>query len=309
MKYWKTRTAAMILVALMLLTGCSPIVEQQKENTSVYATFYPLYALTSMIADGAENVEAHCLVQPQDDCLRSYQLSDWDLYLLAYSADAVISAGSGLEGFSDKLKVMGETSLPVAEVMPGLDLYQTDGLVDEENHFSGAIPHLYMSVEGAEQIAERIEGSLSLLSEQNADTFEQNLVAFKNRLIEIRDEIKKQTEVCIGKSAAVLHEALFYTARDCGLEIAGWYERESGEMLSGAGLDDCLNMLRDCGAEIVLLEKQAPSALVKMLEEAGYTVVRLDIMSTLTESDGAEAYLEVLRSNALAVAEACSALE
>ena len=46
MKYWKTRTAAMILVALMLLTGCSPIVEQQKENTSVYATFYPLYALT-----------------------------------------------------------------------------------------------------------------------------------------------------------------------------------------------------------------------------------------------------------------------
>lgn len=308
MKAKGIRVIAMLLASLMLLAGCSPLVGDVPQNTTIYATFYPVYALASAVADGAENFELHCLVQPQDGCLRSYELSDWDLYMMAYSADAVLAAGNGLENFSERLESLGETTLPLAEVMYGLDLYQMSEAGDEESHFAGANPHLYMSVEGAEAIAEHIAGSLMVLDGNNADVYEKNLEQVQERLHEIKERITKETEVCENIPTAVLNETLFYPATDLGLEIVASFERESSEMLYGNHLTDCLDALKEAGTEVVLIERQAPSQLVDALEESGFTVAMLDTMSTLSESDGAEGYFDALESNAMAVAAACRAI-
>ena len=91
-----TRLAGLALALILLLTGCSPMVEEENsESLSVYATFYPIYVLAEMVIGGVPDVELHCLVQPQDGCLRSYPMSDWDLSLLAASADIVIAGGRG----------------------------------------------------------------------------------------------------------------------------------------------------------------------------------------------------------------------
>lgn len=300
--------AALILLAALLMTGCTPIVAEVPHSTSVYATFYPIYAITAAITEGADDIEVHCLVQPQDECLRSYTLSDWDLYMLNYSADMIISAGNGLEGFSEQLEKIGESIIPVAEAAHGLELYSVNGISDDENHFSGENPHLYMSFEGAKSIAENIEGALSLLNETKADVFNKNLVCFIEEIDAKHEMITKKTEVCKSIPAAVLHESLFYTAQDCGLDVRTWFERESGEMLYGAALDECLNAFKQSEVKIVLLENQAPDALVQKIQNAGYAVAKLDVMSTLSEVDGYEAYLDVLEHNALAVAEACGDL-
>lgn len=298
-----------LLIVSMLMVGCSPIVEDAPYQKNVYATFYPIYALASAITEDAENMELHCLVQPQDGCLRSYELSDWDLYMLAYSADAVLSAGNRLENFADKLESMGENMLPMAEVMYGLETYRMNESNDEESHFAGENPHLYMSVEGAEAIAENIAGTLMVLDEANSEIYQSNLSKLLVELQSIQDYIKKQTEFCANVPAMVLNEALFYTATDCGLDITGCFERENSEMLYGKQLDDCLETLEKAGTRLVLIEEQAPYALVKTLEDARYVVVKLDTMSSMAEKDGISGYLQVLKRNAGAIAAACKMIQ
>lgn len=299
--------SAICAIILLLLTGCSPIVENVPPTTEVYATFYPIYALTQLIADGAENTEIHCLVQPQDECLRSYSLSDWDLYMLAYSADGVISSGNGLESFEEKLREMGETVFPVAEVMSGLAMeHFEDVFEDADSHFAGDNPHLYMSLNSVDAILDNIAGSLSILDASNAEIYEANRLTAQQKFDNLRAYISKQTEVCEGIRTAVLHEALLYPAFECGLDITASFERENGEMLYSGSLEECLNKLSEQEVQLVLIERQAPKALVDTLEGNGYAVALLDVMSTLQESDGADGYIETLKSNAQTIFDACS---
>ena len=306
MKAKKSLLAVLFLAAVLLMSGCSPIVEELQETNTVYATFYPIYALTQAVSEGAENMEVRCLVQPQDDCLRSYSLSDWDIYMLAYSADALIAAGNGLEGFSQQIAAMGESSLPVAEVMYGMDAYVIDERGDsEESHYAGEMPYQYLSVNHAVEIVESIHASLMLLNAENAEVFDRNLEAVKNRVDAIRISIAKQTEVCEYVKAAVLNEAFFYPAQDAGMKIVAWYERESGEMLYGNNLQECMDALKEADTEVVIIECQAPLALINALEMNGFAVAKLDTMSTLGESDGAQAYFDVLTKNYMTLSEVC----
>ena len=103
-RHMKRLAAALILAFVAAaLTGCGPLVTDETETLSVYATFWPVYVLTEAVARGVPDVELRCLVQPQDGCLRAYQLSDWDDALLSSGANAVIMGGRGLESFESTL--------------------------------------------------------------------------------------------------------------------------------------------------------------------------------------------------------------
>lgn len=303
------RLLAMMAAIALVLTGCSPIVEEPPRQVTVYATFYPIYALADLIARDIPDLELHCLVQPQDECLRSYSLSDWDLYLLLYAANGVLAGGSGLESFSQKLEELSENYFSLAEVFYGLDLYQGTGTAGEDGeggHFNGSNPHLYLSVDGALQIIESIAASLSVLDAKYADLYDEHLTEARAELELLKAEIIKQTSVCNDCKAALLSEALIYPAQDYGMEIACWIERESGEGLYGETLLSAIEQIRSSGAEVILIERQAPKALVDALEGAGFTVAKLDTLSTHGEQEGSEAYFEALRANAQAAAEACA---
>ncbi|MBQ3423728.1 MAG: hypothetical protein IJH38_00820, partial [Clostridia bacterium] len=111
-----------VFMCCMLLTSCRRLVPEEEETISVYASFYPIYALADGVTRSVPDVELHCLVQPQDGCLRSYQLSDWDLALLKRGADAVISGGRGLESFEDALFTLGKEGPAVSAVLYNIDL-------------------------------------------------------------------------------------------------------------------------------------------------------------------------------------------
>ena len=55
---------------------------------------------------------------------------------------------------------------------------------------------------------------------------------------------------------------------------------------------------------MVLIERQAPQALIEALEAAGYAVARLDVMSTHREGEGFDQYIEIQRGNAQALRDA-----
>ena len=302
------RFACLILALGMLLTACTPIVSQEPDVLTVYTTFYPIYALAEMVTDSVSDIELKCLVQPQDGCLRAYELSDWDIYMLAYGADAVIMGGCGLESFESTLEAYGESDLAVAEVLYGLDLTYGKAEVEDKEasgHWHGDNPHIYMSVSGAGQILEVLSGTLLTLDPENATLYAANAARYSGLLEELFTEITTITEGCRGKKTALMNEALVYVARDHQLDVVAQIERESGEALYASEMEECIRVLRERDAELVLIEQQAPVSLTSSLEAAGFEVAKIDILSTKGEIDGLDGYFDAQRRNAAELAEAC----
>ncbi len=292
-----------ILAALCLaLSGCKPLVDDSdiEENFTLYASFYPIYALSDMIVRDVPGMTLRLLVQPQDGCLRLYALSDWDAYLLAQS-DAVIIGGQGLELFGDSLTALGEDGPAVVTAMSALTLLRNGD--DSESHFDGVNPWLFLSVDGAMDITRAICSNMLALDEPYAQKYTDNL---DKALVELSDLRQSMSAALVGCDTdvpiALAHEGLIYLANDMDLNVAAQIERESGVMPDDAEFADMLDALNSGGVRAVLIEKQAPDALIAALARNGYEVIRIDTLSTGVESMGADGYVNAMRNNAEAIA-------
>ena len=273
------------------------------EEINVYATFYPIYAAAAMITENVPDLRLNCLVQPQDGCLRSYGLSDWDAALLG-SADAVIAGGHGLERFEAALQLLGEEQTAVAEVLYNMEFMEctaenTDP--DSDSHWLDANPHIYMSVDGAAEIAGRIAQSMAVLDPRYEALYLENLARAEQRLASLREEMRAEVDEFAGESVAVLNEALVYSARDFGLEAELCWDRESGESMDAEELQQLLAAMNARGIRVALIEKQAPQSLLEALARAGIAAAALDVLSTRRADEGYEGYFAAQRANAAAV--------
>ena len=304
------RAFAMALAMIFFasaLSGCRPLVADADGPISVYATFYPIYALADAVMRDVPDATLHCLAQPQDDCLRSYQLSDWDAALLTRGADAVIAGGRGLESFESTLFGWGEDGPAISAVLYNLELYSPQqSAVDGEaqSHFQGPNPHLYMSLEGAKQIVESISATMVSLDPAYADQYIDNaqasIKALDGALVSARSLLAGYSD----RRVALMSEALVYVAQDYSLDVAEWIERETGAACGDNELAAWLDRLDKAEAEVVLIERQAPQGLREALEGAGYAVAPIDVLSTHVEGEGFDRYLEIQGENARAILDA-----
>lgn len=305
MRRWKLFAVA-LAVAAVVLSGCRPLVSSEDKPIAVYATFFPIYALTDAVMQGVPNAELHCLAQPQDGCLRSYELSDWDVALLSRSANAVIMGGRGLESFESTLFAWGDGGPAVSALLYNVELYNQDDQVsgESESHLDGANPHLYMSVDGAKQIVESASAMLLSLDPMYSQKYIDNTEAALAELDDLRAKTLEIAGGLKGRRVILMNEALVYVAQDYGLRVADWIDRESATNLSDDVLADCLERISGTEARVILIERQAPRRLVENLEAAGYALARIDILSTHTAADGFDAYIAAQTANAQAVADA-----
>jgi len=301
----KKRLLVMFMIGVLLLSGCRPEIEQADKEHSIYASFYPVYALSSLVLGDIADFNLKCLVQPQDDCLRLYDLSDWDASVLAYDAETVIIAGNGLESFESAMYSFGSEGPAIIASAYNADVYSFDSTVasGEDNHFSGINPHVYMSVSGAAAMLETIYESLSTLYPDYKQELETNIDNVRKRFAELNSQYNDISGKLRNTRVIIMNEALVYTALDLGLDIEYVYPRESGTTLYGSFMEDALAELNKCSANVIFIEKHAPAELITSLRSAGYKTVLLDIMSSFSYADGRD-YFEIQSENAAAIAAA-----
>ena len=124
------------------------------------------------------------------------------------------------------------------------------------------------------------------------------------KLSALYDETQSIRAGARGEKVILMNEALIYPAIEYGLEVAYWYDRESGTTLYVDGLTNLLDDLSGTDARVILIEKQAPTELTDALEAAGYTVARIDVMSSYSLDAGYEGYIAAQTANAHAIAQA-----
>lgn len=300
------RLCILLLALILPLNGCSKT--QKAEETgvlNVYASFFPFYALTDALIENVPDVQLNCLVQPQDGCLRNYQLSDWDFSLVSRAADMMIMGGRGLESFESLLYSLGENGPAVAAVLYNMELKKFPAANDHsQTHWSDENPHIYMTIDGAREISERIASALALINADNESIYSENLANIKNRLGSVDNSIQETRASAAGTDVIVMNEALAYIAGEYDLNISLCYARESGEEMDSAALEQCLKTLKSTNAQIIMIEKQAPQNLLNALEDAGYTLARMDTLSTRSAGEGFEGFIAAMQENAYVLQEA-----
>ena len=301
------------LAVVMLLTGCQNVPKVAVPETTespeqvVYASFYPVYALAEMILHDVPDMKLLQLVQPQDGCLRDYQLSDWDLYQLAFNADAAIIGGRGLESFASGLQNLGDEGPAVVTMFQNLELDNNGKRSTEEDssHLSDENPHLYLSARALPEILESLYAYMLELDPMYESSYSANLetaLERANQLIGEYDAAMAKIDRAI--PVALLNEALIYPAKDLDLNVVCRIDRESGTNLYSTELAEAIQALNEAQVSVVFVEKQAPDALVNALTESGFQIVKLDILSTGRAEMGAEGYFEAMRSNLKAIQQA-----
>ncbi len=295
---------AAALIALPL-SGCQKLVpDEAVPARTVCASFPPVYALSAPILTGVPGITLKCLVQPQDGCLRNYELSDWDGAIFS-SADAVILSGRGLESFESQIS---EGKLAAISAAQGLTLLKNGAVAaegDEPDHFEAENPWAYLSVAKAREMCSVIAVGMIALDPDYEAQYEDNFAHFDAELEALEGRMEEKLIAAPERSVAVAHEGLFYLTDELGLDVAAVVKREPGSELIGNDLQQALAFLKASGAKVVLLETQAPKALRDALTGAGYALALIDTLST--HAPGAlDDYIVTMDKNAQAVADALS---
>lgn len=297
MKYLKI--ALLMLLCAALFSGCVRIEMPDPEPQTVWASFYPLYALAGGVCRGVPNLSLHCLAQPQDGCIRSYTLSDWDAALVS-GADLFIIGGRGLESYESALTA---GSVPVLTAMENMPLIGADEAVsDESGHFDGPNPWFFLSVDGARSITAAIAGGMAELDPDFADLYAENLAAMDARFDALKADIASALAGAELPGAILMQEGLCYFAQEAGVPAYIEIEREAGADMSDVEFADALSAMAASGYTLVLIERQAPQALVQDIEQAGYTVVLIDILTDHSPAEGQDGYFTAMLQNAQALA-------
>ena len=276
--------------------------EQEEGRKSVAATFYPLYAIALNLVKDVPDLSLSCLIQPQDGCLRSYSLSEWD-YLILASQDAVICGGRGLESFSGALSAMQDGPI-VITCLQGQTLKNNGEAQDEESHLTGENPFLFLSAGGAMSIASTLAYSLIEIDPDYAETYRANLTEYLSRLDALAAEMAETMAAAPSRRVALMNEGLSYLADQLALNVAVQIDHEPGVAVEDNDLDSVLSQLKEAQAEVVLLESQAPMHLVEDLQAAGYRVALIDILSAHAADGDPEAYERIMRDNCALIADA-----
>ncbi len=277
--------------------------QEEEGRKSIAATFYPLYAIALNLVKDVPDLALSCLIQPQDGCLRSYSLSEWD-YLILASQDAVICGGRGLESFSGTLSAMQDGPI-VITCLQGQTL-KNDGEAqgEDDSHLTGENPFLFLSVGGAMSIASTLAYSLIEIDPDYADTYRANLTEYLSRLDALAAEMAETMASVPSRRVALMNEGLSYLADQLALNVAVQIDHEPGVAVEDNDLDSVLSQLKEAQAEVVLLESQAPMHLVEALQAAGYRVALIDILSAHAADGDLEAYERIMRDNCARIADA-----
>jgi len=299
------KTLSIVAAALLALplVGCHRLVpDEMNPAQTIYASFPPVYALSEPIASGAPGITLKCLVQPQDGCPRSYQLSDWDQAMLG-GADAVILFGRGFESFETQLS---QGSVAAVGAMNALTLINNGTVApegDDADHFDQENPWAYLSVERAREICGIITAGMVALDPGYEALYEDNYAHFDEELEALQIRMEEMILAAPEAGVAVAHEGLFYLADDLGLSVGAVIRREPGSDLTSSELDEAIQSLKDGGAKVVLMERHAPKSLRDALTAAGFQLALIDTLVTHAAPSGDD-YVAAMEQNARAIADA-----
>ncbi len=311
---------------ICLFAGDSKQLNREDEFV-VVTSFYPMYVLAENLTEGVDGITVSNLTENQTGCLHDYQLTAWDMKLLA-TADAFVINGAGMELFMDKV-LDSYAELPVIEASYNIPLLEgvahdhdhgvetdlhghEDSEVHEEEEFhaehdeeeehTGAHTHsheenghVWLDVERYRQQLVTVTEELQRLFPEQTDTLSAAADVYDDKLQELFLEIKELKGQTQGIPVVIFHEAFAYLAESLEMEVLMALSLDEETVPSAGEIAEVIEEINYHGAALILIEEAYAEYAEKILEETAAEVVYLDPL--VTGDGAADSYLVGMRKN------------
>lgn len=273
MKFWKIILTAALAAAL--LCGCAP----KADYAPIAATTLPVWDFTSRLCQGTPLAVTR-LVTEQVSCLHDYSLNVRQVKA-AEAAQVVVISGAGLEDFLDDLLL----DVPTIDASQGIFLLHSDEAHEEEEHHHEEDghhheedPHIWLSPENAQVMAQNICDGLSRQYPDYEDTFRANLEDLLSQLEALQNYGEEQLSGLQCRELVPFHDGFSYFAQAFHLTILESVEEESGSEASAKDLIHLTELVRDHNLPAIFTEVSGSDSAAQVIaRETGCKVYALDM--------------------------------
>lgn len=273
MKFWKIILTAALAAAL--LCGCAP----KADYAPIAATTLPVWDFTSRLCQGTPLAVTR-LVTEQVSCLHDYSLNVRQVKA-AEAAQVVVISGAGLEDFLDDLLL----DVPTIDASQGISLLHSDEAHEEEEHHHEEDghhheedPHIWLSPENAQVMAQNICDGLSRQYPDYEDTFRANLEDLLSQLEALQSYGEEQLSGLQCRELISFHDGFSYFAQAFHLSILESVEEESGSEASAKDLIHLTELVRDHNLPAIFTEVSGSDSAAQVIaRETGCKVYALDM--------------------------------
>lgn len=294
MKFWKIILTAALAAAL--LCGCAP----KADYAPIAATTLPVWDFTSRLCQGTPLAVTR-LVTEQVSCLHDYSLNVRQVKA-AEAAQVVVISGAGLEDFLDDLLL----DVPTIDASQGIFLLHGDEAHEEEEHHHEEVghhheedPHIWLSPENAQVMAQNICDGLSRQYPDYEDTFRANLGKLLTQLKALQSYGEEQLSGLQCRELIPFHDGFSYFAQAFHLTILESVEEESGSEASAKDLIHLTELVRDHNLPAIFTEVSGSDSAAQVIaRETGCKVYALDMAMS------GDSYFEAMYHNIDTIREA-----
>ena len=294
MKFWKIILTAALAAAL--LCGCAP----KADYAPIAATTLPVWDFTSRLCQGTPLAVTR-LVTEQVSCLHDYSLNVHQVKA-AEAAQVVVISGAGLEDFLDDLLL----DVPTIDASQGISLLHSDEAHEEEEHHHEEDghhheedPHIWLSPENAQVMAQNIYDGLSRQYPDYEDTFRANLEDLLSQLEALQSYGEEQLSGLQCRELIPFHDGFSYFAQAFHLTILESVEEESGSEASAKDLIHLTELVRDHNLPAIFTEVSGSDSAAQVIaRETGCKVYALDMAMS------GDSYFEAMYHNIDTIREA-----
>lgn len=294
MKFWKIILTAALAAAL--LCGCVP----KADYAPIAATTLPVWDFTSRLCQGTPLAVTR-LVTEQVSCLHDYSLNVRQVKA-AEAAQVVVISGAGLEDFLDDLLL----DVPTIDASHGISLLHSDEAHEEEEHHHEEDghhheedPHIWLSPENAQVMAQNICDGLSRQYPDYEDTFRANLGKLLSQLEALQSYGEEQLSGLQCRELIPFHDGFSYFAQAFHLTILESVEEESGSEASAKDLIHLTELVRDHNLPAIFTEVSGSDSAAQVIaRETGCKVYALDMAMS------GDSYFEAMYHNIDTIREA-----
>ena len=274
----KTFVLSIVMAFVLAACGQTSARELKTGETLRIVTSAPhLACLALNIAGEQAEVE---LLPPENANPHSFEPGTKDREKIQ-NAHLLVTNGLGLEPWDAvKLAAAAGATLVDCGKLPASFLIKTDDEHDGHSHGSSN-PHVWLSLEGATLQAEIICKAIQKMDPANANTYGQNLEAFKKRLKDLRTELNLQLDELTSRKFASNHDAFPYFAQEFELVQVGVVQLTPGHNPSVSERAKLVDKIIQTRAKAVFIESGFDEkAAAAIAEQAGVKLGRLDPVAT-----------------------------
>lgn len=287
-----TKRALLLLVATMLLTGCSVVAPpSQDENAkpiSVAATFYPWAYFLQRI--GGEHVRVTSIVpngvEPHD-----FEPGPGDVDTIR-SAKLFVYNGAGMDAWAEKLASdLGSVPVRGIRIMDLVPTAQVNGEID---------PHFWLDPVEVKTVVSALTQELSSIDPVHTSLYEDNARGVMSELAGLDTSFRTGLSHCSLSTVVTSHAAFGYLASRYGftqVPVAGISPENEPSI---AALRAITDLVRIKGIRFIFSEPLSSQRLSETLSrETGASILVFNPIEGLTdvERSGGEDYFSIMRKN------------